>query len=205
MNLHLPRYREVKDRYCVCYFGPCDEYITLLCGLRKIIEANLPGLQLYVGCRDHLYGSENTVPESAVIKMIREPWGTAFGHIREIRCDLSNHPVEKFLSESGLLLGPASPYEPQMGNRVLSLNPNGVSPTRSLTETQTAKVIAKYKEEGWEVRINYPWQEAGLVVGVENTPLWSAAIAGKPVTLCETGLGTALFRVIASWGEVISV
>lgn len=203
MNLHLPRYREVKDKYCVCYFGPCNEYITLLLGLRKQVEDQLPGLQLYIGCKENLCGYEKTVPEPAIIQMTREPWGTSFGHIREIRCNMVNHPVEQFFKESQIDIKPAE-HKPDPGNRVVYLCPNGTSPTRSLTEQHAASLANWYTEAGYIVRKDGPLHDVGLVVGVESVQLWSAALAGKDCVLCDSGLGTALFRVICPWGQVIS-
>ncbi len=205
MNLHLPKYREVKDKFCVGYFGPCNEYVTLLLGLRKLVEAELPGLRVYIGCREDLCGPENTVPESEVMRMTREPWGTGFGHIREIRCNMKDHPVEAFFAESKIAIRPTADHQPDPDNRVVRLYPNGTSPTRSLTDTQTQAIAKRYAKDGYVVRQDGPWDDAGIVVGVESTSLWEAAMAGKSVVLCDTGLGTALFRVICPWGTVISV
>jgi len=201
MNLRLPRYREVKDKYCVCYFGPCNEYITLLLGLRKQAEAVLPGLQLYIGCKDSLYGVERTVPESVIMQMIREPWGTGFGHIREIRCDMVNHPIEQFFKE--IKIEPAT-YKPEPENRVMRFCPNGTSPTQSCTQQEVQTFVTHYTKLGYVVRLDGPWNDAGMVVGVECPEVWEAALAGKSTVLYESGLGTAFFRVICPWGEVIS-
>ncbi len=204
MNLPLPRYREVKDKYCVCYFGPCDEYITLLLGLKKQAERDLPGLQVYIGCKDALCTDERTIPESRIIQMIREPWGTGIGHIREIRCDLVSHPVEQFFKESNTCIVAAT-YKPEPHNRVVQIYPNGIDPTKSLTDSQIAAIENKYIKLGYVVCRNGPWNDAGLVIGVEGVKLWEAALAGKSTVLCKTGLGTDFFRLICPWGEVISV
>jgi len=204
MNLHLPKYREVKDKFCVCYFGPCNEYVALLLGLRPLVEAELPGLRLYIGCKDDLCGPENTVPQSSVMKMIREPWGTEFGHIREIRCNMQDHPVWQFFKDENIYLKPAT-HKPDPDNRVVQLYPNGTSPTRSLTQGQIDAITRKYTKMGYVVRQNGPWSDVGMVVGVESVSLWEAVLAGKSAVLCETGLGTEFFRVICPWGEVISV
>lgn len=204
MNLHLPRYREVKDKYCVCYFGPCNEYITILLGLRKQAEDQLPGIQLYIGCRDDLCTDERTLPESIVTQMIREPWGTGFGHIREIRCDMVNHPVAQFFTESKIAIKPV-PCTATPGNRVVRLYPRGTSPTKSLTEIQIKTLTDQYTKAGYIVHEDGPWQDAGLVVGVECVSTWAAALAGQQVALCDSGLGTDFFRVIHPWTPVISV
>lgn len=202
MNLHLPRYREVKDKYCVGYFGPCNEYITLLLGLRKQVEEQLPGLQLYIGCKDGLCTGDRTVPETAIIQMTREPWGTHFGHIREIRCDMVHHPVEQFLKESKITIRPAE-RQNNDGNRIVYLVSQGTEPTRSLTPQHAQGLANFYRGEGYVVRQDGPLHEAGLVVGVESVQLWSAALAGKDCVLVSTGLGTDFFRVICPWGQVI--
>ena len=204
MNLHLPKYREVKDKFCVCYFGPCNEYVTLFLGLRPQVEAELPGLRLYIGCKDSLYGPENTVPESVISQMIREPWGTGFGHIREVRCNMQDHPVEQFFRESNITLKPVE-HKPDPDNRVIQLYPNGTSPTRSLNQSQIDAITQKYTKLGYVVRQNGPWNDVGMVVGVESVSFWEAALAGKSSILCNAGLGTGLFRVICPWGDVISL
>lgn len=203
MNLSLPRYREVKDKYCVGYFGPCNEYITLLLGLRKQIEEQLPGLQLYIGCKDDLCTGDRTVPESAVRQMTREPWGTHFGHIREIRCDMVHHPVEQFLQESKITVTPAERQQ-DPGNRVVYLVTQGTAPTRPIDPKHAQGLANFYRGEGYVVKTEGPMHDAGIVCGVESVALWSAALAGKDCVLVSTGLGTDFFRVICPWGQVIS-
>lgn len=203
MNLPLPRYRSVKDKYCVCYFGPCDEYITLLHGLKGQAESQLPGLRIYVGSREHLCHGEYSVGETAVHQMVREPWGTQFGHIKEIRCDMKSHPVKQFFDDSKIKIVPTG-HKPDNENRLVKLCDIGNSPTRSLTENETAKLIQKYQDQGYVVKKECDWKSAGLIVGVESVPLWEAVLAGKTVHLCNTGLGTDFFRVICPWGLVIS-
>lgn len=204
MNLHLPKYREVKDKYCICYFGPCNEYIAILLGLRKQAEDQLPGIQLYIGCKDDLCTDERTIPESTITQMIREPWGTGFGHIREIRCDMTNHPVEQFFKESKIEIKPIK-CDVCSANRVVRLFAKGTAPTKSLTETQTNTLVAQYTKAGYVVRQEGHWHDAGLIVGVECTETWTAALTGKQVALCDSGLGTEFFRVIHPWTPMISV
>lgn len=204
MNLHLPRYRSVKDKYCVCYFGPCDEYITLLRGLKDQAESQLPGLRIYVGSKEHMCHGEYSVPEAAAFQMVREPWGTQFGHIKEIRCDMKSHPVQQFFDESGIKITPTG-HKPDTENRLAKLCPTGVSPTRSLTEDEVKKLTTRYSSQGYVVRENCDWRDAGIVIGVESVPLWEAVLAGKTTVLCDTGFGTDFFRVICPWGSVISL
>jgi hypothetical protein len=204
MNLHLPRYREVKNKYCVCYFGPCDEYVTLLDGLRPQAEQQLPGLQVYIGCKEHLCNGERFVSEKAAFQMVREPWGTQFGHIKEIRCDMKSHPVQQFFNDSGIKINPTG-HKPDTENRLVKLAAEGISPTRSLTEEEKTKLTKKYASQGYVVREDCDWRDAGVVVGVESVAVWSAALEGKMTHLCDTGLGTGFFRVICPWGAVISI
>jgi hypothetical protein len=203
MNLSLPRYREVKNKYCIGYFGPCNEYITLLLGLRNQVEKQLPGLQLYIGCTDALCNGDRMVPESAVRQMTREPWGTHFGHIRELRCDMVHHPVEQFFKESNVQILPAERKQDE-GNRIVHLVTQGTSPTRSIGPKQTQELKDFFKSEGYVVRTEGSVHEAGMVCGVESVELWSAAFAGKDCVLVNTGLGSDFFRVICPWGQVIS-
>lgn len=205
MILPLPRYRQVKDKYCVCYFGHCEEYITTLLAYRPIVEAELTGLQLYIGCRDDLYGPERTVPETAIRQMTREPWGTGFGHIRELRFNQHEHPIERFFADSKIDIRPISRHQPEEENRIVGLYPNGSDPTRSLTSSEITSLTLRYEKAGKVVRVNGPWQEAGVVVGVENKALFEAAAAGKTISLCDTGIGRGFLCAIAPWAEVISL
>jgi len=136
--------------------------------------------------------------------MVREPWSTGFGHIREIRCNLEDHPVEQFFKESEINLKSASAHKPDASNRVVQIYPSATSPTRSLNNEQLEAIRHDYQKKGYVVRIGGNWQEAGIVVGVESVPFWEAVLAGKTAVLCDTGLGRALFSVICPWGGVIS-
>ena len=203
MNLPLPRYREVKNKYCVCYFGPCDEYVTLLHGLKEQAESQLPGLRIYIGSKEHLCRGEYSISEPEAFQMVREPWGTQFGHIKEIRCDMKSHPVKQFFDESGIKIVPTG-HKPDTENRLVKLCPFGVSPTRSLTEEETKRLTTQYARQGYVVREECDWKDAGMVVGVECSDVWASALAGKMTHLCDTGLGADFFRVISPWGRVIS-
>ena len=50
----FPQYVKVKDRYCIHYVGPKDEYIDQLLQIRQAIEEDLPGIQVYLCCRAEL-------------------------------------------------------------------------------------------------------------------------------------------------------
>jgi len=51
MTLPLSQYVKVKDRYCIHYVGPNDEYIDQLIHIRPAIEEDLPGIKIYICCR----------------------------------------------------------------------------------------------------------------------------------------------------------
>jgi len=99
----LERYAKVKDKYCVCYFGPSPQYLAQLVAVRPYIETELKGLEIYIGYRDDLLyvveKEERIVPQSKIKERKHH-----FGYIRDLRYNPNDHPIEFFLTESNLTL-----------------------------------------------------------------------------------------------------
>jgi len=95
------KYAEVKDKYCACYFGPNRRHLLRLVAVRPYIEEELPGIEIYIGCRDDLFylveNEERILKESDVVKFKKE-----FGCLRDLRYEANSDPVECFLAESKL-------------------------------------------------------------------------------------------------------
>jgi len=98
----LEQYAKVKDKYCVCYFGPSPQHLAQLVAVRPYIEAELKGIEVHIGYRnDLLYvveKEERIVAQSKIKERKLE-----FGYIRELRHNPNDHPIEFFLTESNLI------------------------------------------------------------------------------------------------------
>ena len=96
----LSQYLKVNEKYCVAYRGHSQQYVDQLIWARPYIEKELPRIQIYIACKDHLMpiNEKRMVPESK-LKIMRNK----FGYIRELKYDLVTNPIEAFLMESDLL------------------------------------------------------------------------------------------------------
>ena len=97
----LSQYVKVKNKYCICYFGPSRECLERLVAIRPSIEKELSGIEIYIACRDHfLYLAKNEpriVEQSKLVEMKRQ-----FGYIRELKSNFVQDPIEALLIESEL-------------------------------------------------------------------------------------------------------
>lgn len=96
------QYAKVKDKYCICYFGYHDEYLTQLQLAKSIIEKSLPGIEIYLGCKDdkvHLIADCNPLKLSE-LKIRRKD----FAYIREMKHNGVSNPVKDLLKECGITL-----------------------------------------------------------------------------------------------------
>lgn len=125
-----------------------------------------------------------------------------FGYVRELRCNLKDHPVEAFLEESGI--------DPNMmitedttDSGLCVILPHGNSPTKSLTDQQVGNIVAHVEGMNYTVRVGGDPQTANWIVGVECDELFWLAAKGRHVTLVDTGLGAGLFQKMFPWADVI--
>jgi hypothetical protein len=95
------QYAKVKDKYCVCYLGPFRQHLIRLVAIRPHIQAELPGIEIFIGCRDELFylvkNEERIIKESEIPKLKNQ-----FGCFRDLRYDANSDPIECFLLESDL-------------------------------------------------------------------------------------------------------
>lgn len=187
-------YAKIKNNYCICYFGQCDEYLVLLEALKPFIEKSFSGLNFFIGCKDESYhvfsNKENVLP----ISLLKEKKSN-FAHIKELTCDgnSNGHPIDNFLKESGVknIQLKSSGYEKTKKATIVQ---SGFYPTNPINERQTkyAKKIAM--DQGFEVDISLNTDHSGLVFGVESLGLAKACIAGIPVYLFDTGIGSSFYK-----------
>lgn len=103
MPIDLPSYSKIKNRYCISYFGPKDEYVKQLRWARPYILKKYPELEIYIACKEsamHLLEGEAKVLDQKTLQSKRR----SFAHIRQLKYDMSNktNPVKKLLDESDI-------------------------------------------------------------------------------------------------------
>lgn len=103
MTVPFPEYAKIKNKYCLCYFGPNRDYVKQLKYVRPLMEKELPGTLIYLCCRDDFFnifeGEDYTLPMSEIQKRKKE-----FAYIRELTYNMEDHPILAFLEESKINL-----------------------------------------------------------------------------------------------------
>ena len=197
MTLPFHQYVKVKDRYCIYYVGPCSEYLLLLSYIRPAIEAELPGIQIY------LCGADHQLPEGNRIFGISEldAKRNEMAYVRELTCDLVSHPIENLLKESSLTLKHWTPpvKKSSMGNKYV-ICPQSMIPTKPLTNEQIEKI-----KKTTNAQVDNDIEGKDWVISVENEQLFKAAMKGIRTTLVPTGLGTNLYKKLFPHGEIMNL
>ncbi len=200
--IEFSKYAKIKDNYCVCYFGPSNEYLFQLKLLKPIIEKQFSGLKLFFGCRDEktsLFEDQNFVLKVTELKERRHD----FAHIHELRFNSIIHPVEEFLNDSEILNWDIGVTEKQdCGNKCVIIT-QGNYPTRNLEIREIDILKRQAKELGYETVINENINGAGLVVGVESYAIFDAASRGIKTKLIPSGFGTRLYQKMFLNGQVM--
>lgn len=202
----MPHYAKIKDRYCIAYFGSCNEYIVQLRLLRPIMERTFPGVQVYLACKDELL---NTLLKNEERTLGREDLRTRrkdFAYVRELVCDGQSHPVEEFMRESGMPLGPVpNKGWPRDGFGNCVIYPQAFFPSKSLTDEQIRKIMDMARKQEYEPRVNGPIEDAEWVIGPENEQVFEAAAQGYKTTLVATGIGENLFKSMFPHNGVVRI
>lgn len=199
----LPTYAKIKNRYCICYFGPCNEYIVQLLYLRPHVEAVLPGLDLYIGCQDSLHNFAKHYDKILLQNEINDK-KREFAYIRVVKCNMVDHPIENILKESNIEYpSPVIPHKSSNCTKCI-IYPKGNLPTRSLTNETLDKLIPYCTSKGYQVQIEGNIDEADWVVGVENEQLFLAGFKGIKTSLIPTGVGTNFYQKLFK-GEILTI
>jgi hypothetical protein len=61
MTIPFTQYLDIKDNYCLGYFGEDKDFLYKILEARTYIEKELPGLMVFVACRDALQGGQDNV------------------------------------------------------------------------------------------------------------------------------------------------
>jgi hypothetical protein len=201
MAIPLSDYRNIHTRYCVAYFGPHKEYLIQLKMLRPMIEAQLPGLEMHIGCADLyaylLEGERGIIRQSEFFDRRLD-----YCYVRELKCDMVTHPVLQLIEESNILVEGRTPGRGEGGRCVIV--PTGLHPTRNATQEMVNKARNHYAGRGYRIEVGGDADDADLVVGVEGEPLFSAADRGLPTALLATGLGTRLYQKMFPQADVFT-
>jgi hypothetical protein len=224
MPTPFPHYVRIKDNYCCLYLGNAPEYVVILRLLKPQIEKQLPGLKLWIGCRDEfkylLAGESQVVLLSELEKRKNE-----FSHIREIRNNASTHSLFDLMSQSELKIEPVIKSDPsdEMCLKACLICPEGIEPTKSMSEASVKICTTEVAKKGYtpivigsdmhksltcinlrpegEEKLKYV-KAAGWVMGVENEYLFLGAANGAKVTLVKSGVGTSLFKQLFPHADV---
>ena len=203
MTVSFNKYNKIKDKYCIVYYGNCNEYIMQLLYLVPAIEKELPGIQVYVACRNPLIYLRKFFGKKLVTGKEMGKARQTFAYVRELKCNMVSHPVEDLLIESNLEVPSLTPPQPTSQTKKCVIWPHGILPTNSIDEKQIELLKAKAITQGYEPQISKQIEGAGWVIVVESEPLFMAAIMGIRTTLIPTGLGTNFYQKLFPLNEIL--
>jgi hypothetical protein len=193
------KYLTVKNKLCLSYFGVFNEFVRQLVYLRPAIEAELPGLELYIACQEDLKNDLNCdrVITRSEMQLLH------FAYIKDLTFDQIKHPVLELLNESNLTLKHLIPVVGEPLNKTCAILSKGMAPVRSLSESQLNQVKSRVIAKGFELTDDV--DSAGWVVGVECDALYKAACQGVATSLVPTGFGIKLFQLMFPQNEILSI
>ena len=201
LAIHLTHYAKIKDRYCIAYLGNCNEYILQLKHLRPYFENEFPGIKVSLCFKDDLLhlveGESNIIPYSKIKEQKRQ-----FAYIREILCNMQEHPIEAFVVESEIEIPPCL-CKWRNTSATCGIYPKGTLPTKSMSDSQVEKAKKFAAQQNLTPVVNASPTEVGWAIGVENEQLFKAGMNGSEVTLVNNGLGSNLFSKMFPSGEVV--
>jgi len=193
-------YLKIKDKYCIRYFGLFDEFIVQLLYLREAIEQELPGLELYIACRDIFY-SQIAAPRLIAASDYNK---NNYAYNRETLFNNVTHPILDIIEESDLKLNHLKAKPPKTSTSLCVILPKGIGAIQSMTQNEIDKARQMATHKGFDVEINGNIENAGWVIGVECLKLYQAAVAGIKITLVPSGFGTKFFQKVFPYGEIFS-
>jgi hypothetical protein len=204
MSIKYEHYAKIKDKVCMLYAGHCTDYIIIMKLIRPLLEAQFPGMTIFIACRDELLyllrGQPRVVPRSTIKRNVNQ-----YGYIKEIDGRMSgSHPLIEVLTESGLEV-PVVSNVSETNSRLCCIFTEGSLPTKSMSKDIRHECEAKAKFDGFEVWVNPKFEtieQAGWVISVEQAALYEAAANGTKTTLVPTGVGKRLYQIMFPKGEI---
>jgi hypothetical protein len=203
MGMPLPDYTKIKDNCCISYLGYASEYMVQLNCLLPYLEAALPGLNIYLCCRDdiyHWFDNPKTFPLSEF-----EEKKNMFAHVKQLKSDMQSHPIINLLEESNIQYGSVAVSPTNNLSTKCVICPETTLPAHAMNDVQMDKAKRLANIEGYYTEINTDVMDAGWVIGVENGPIFLAASKGIRTTLIPTGMGTKLYKTMFPNAEIFSV
>lgn len=200
MAFPLEEYSKIKDNYCITYSGHCNEFIVQLKYLYPFIEKQLPGIKITIACQRHLldfFEKDERLLDVANLEIMK----TSFCYIDEIKCNMTNHPIEEIFIESNLTI-PQFSFQEKNTNKCVILTKN-TPPTRPIKEEHIQALEKKYQH--MNVVINGNELDAELIIGVENAHFYRASFSGTKTILLDTGIGTNFYKKLFPDGKVLSL
>ncbi len=205
MAFPFPQYAQIKDRYCISYTGSHIEYTIQLLHLRPAIEQELPGIQIWICCPDHLSYLATSYERIVYATEIQER-KKEFAYIRQLKGSQIQHPIWELLEESKLLLPTLSQPTPHNQElKTCGIYPRGDLPVKSLNGEQTEGLKRLAKTKGYHPMVDADIETCGWAIGVENEAIFRAGIAGIRTSLVPTGAGTRLYQKMFPAGEVMKL
>ncbi len=196
----FPKYAKIKDNYCVAYLGQNNEYLLLLDYFVPKLESLHPGIHIYLCCRDECL-SILTHSKSFPISLLKQK-KEELVHVKEIVYDGTGHPIEIFLTESGLKNVRVSVTSPPITTRAVVLT-KGNFPTTSLNDEEIEWLALKAKDQGFTPEFDVPVDSAGYVLGVECYEMFRAGFAGIKTALIPNGVGTEFYKKMFFGVEIL--
>ena len=167
------------------------------------MESTFPGVQVFISCRDEymylLKGQERIISRTDLKENKKK-----FAYIREIYCDLLQHPVEAFMKESEIPIQTnchLTVQKPASCVIITACNP----PVKTLNGNQISQLIKMCRDRRMEPTFNQAIDHFDLVIGVESEDLYEAGALGKQVVLIPTGFGENLFKSMFPWAEILKL
>lgn len=191
------------------YLGDSLEYVVSLKLLRPQIEAQLPGIKVWISCQDeYLYLLEDELNIVSYTEL--EKCKSNFAYIREIRNDCTKHSILKLMEESNLKISPIAKNSKKSGMCLIC--PEGIQPVKSLMPSKIpnqAIIVGSDIHYSLDIKIRPKGkdklkyiEEASWIIGVENEYLFLGAAKGIKTTLLKTGIGDKLFKEMFPDSEI---
>lgn len=200
--IEFAKYAKVKDRYCLCYFGPNEEYLLQLKLLKPVVERHFPGIVVGLGCRDDRAHILEGLSEFMKVSEFKAKMDS-YGHIREIVYNGASHPILDLVDECGISDCTVVGEPPDVHTRRCVIVTQATYPTKNLEKRQIDILKKTASEAGYDVELDTPITRAGLVMGAESYNLFDAASRGIRTKLVPTGIGTRLYKLMFPFGEVL--
>jgi len=203
MAIAFSSYKEIRNRYCIAYFGLANEYLLQLVAVRPFIEAKFPGIRIYIAHSDNTNILDGETNVLSISKLRAEK--DSFAHIREINYDSSGtHPIENILKECDI-----KKYAIQTpicnNNSKCVITTDAIYPSSPLHDSQIKELVNLAKQRGYIASINTDIGDASWIIGPENATLFRAAMAGKRTSLVSNNIVDNLYKNLFPAGEILQL